>query len=90
MRDMKLVLRLAVVAVVCSAIGSAAMAAGRPSGGGTRPTFTSLCSAFDRNRDGSLAQSEVPANVWTRLKPADTNGDNVVTQPEFVAKGGLP
>lgn len=90
MSGMKWVLRLAVVAAICSAMGSVAMAAGRPSGGGTRPTFSSLCMAFDRNRDGMLAQGEVPANVWTRLKPADANNDNVVTQAEFVAKGGLP
>lgn len=90
MRGMSLVWKLTVIAVVCSAMGSVAMATGRPGGGGSRPTFTSLCTAFDRNRDGMLAKAEVPANVWTRLKPADANGDNTVTLAEFVAKGGLP
>lgn len=79
--------------VACLAMSSVAMAAGRPGGGGgngSRPTFTSLCSAFDSNRDGILAKAEVPGNVWNRLKPADSNKDNFVTQPEFVAAGGNP
>lgn len=79
--------------VACLAMSSVAMAAGRPGSGGgngSKPTFTSLCSAFDSNRDGALAKSEVPANVWNRLKAADTNKDNLVTQPEFVAAGGNP
>lgn len=55
---------------------------GRP-GGGTKPAFSTLLASFDRNGDGALGKSEVPANMWNRLKAADKNGDNVVTQSEY-------
>lgn len=37
-----------------------------------------------------MAKAEVPANVWNRLKVADSNNDNLVTQAEFVVAGGNP
>ena len=85
--------RMVLGLVACLAASSVAVAAGRPSGGGgngSRPTIASLCSAFDVNRDGVLAKAEVLANVWNRLKVADSNNDNLVTQAEFVAAGGNP
>ena len=53
---------------------------GRGHGRG-RPTFEQL----DKNGDGKITASEVPAHVWERLKLADTNKDNAVTKAEFEA-----
>ena len=46
-----------------------------------RPTFEQL----DKNKDGKIVASEVPARGWQRLSQADTNKDNAVTKAEFDA-----
>ena len=64
-------------------VGASASAGGGHHG---PPTFERL----DKNGDGKIVESEVPAHVWLWLKQADTNNDNVVTKTEFeaaVAKG---
>lgn len=78
-----------VLAVGLSALtATESFAAGNPngssrSGGGTKPSFSTLLTCFDRNVDGALGKTEVPANLWNRLKAADTNGDNLVTRSEY-------
>lgn len=63
--------------------GSRPTGAGRPTG--SRPAFSALLTAFDRNRDSQLSRGEVPAAVWNRLRAADTNNDSIVTQSEYDA-----
>ncbi|PKN44722.1 MAG: hypothetical protein CVU63_09980 [Deltaproteobacteria bacterium HGW-Deltaproteobacteria-20] len=46
-----------------------------------RPTFEQL----DKNSDGKIVSTEVPARGWQRLSRADTNKDNAVTKAEFDA-----
>ena len=61
-----------------------ALRASRPGGGGAgkaRPTFEQL----DKNSDGKIVATEVPAWGWQRLSRADTNKDNAVTKAEFDA-----
>ena len=45
------------------------------------PSFAQL----DKNGDGKIVASEVPARAWQRLSQADTNKDNAVTKAEFDA-----
>ena len=52
-------------------------------GGGHRGRMT--FEQMDKNGDGKIVQSEVPAEVWERLKEADTNKDNAVTKAEWEA-----
>jgi len=60
-----------------------AFRASRPGRGANwaRPTFEQL----DKNGDGKIVASEVPAWSWQRLSQADTNKDNAVTKAEFEA-----
>jgi Ca2+-binding EF-hand superfamily protein len=51
-----------------------------------RPTFEQL----DKNSDGKIVASEVPARGWQRLSRADTNKDNAVTKAEFDALRASP
>lgn len=53
-----------------------------------RPSATTL-RRLDRNKDGRLSRSEVPAAVWNRLKPFDLNSDNVIDRREL-ATGNRP
>ncbi len=67
---------------------------GRPSSGfggppqGARPGFggppnmAMFLSRFDRNGDGKLTESEVPAGLWQRLRDRDANGDGTLTSEE--------
>ncbi|RME74439.1 MAG: hypothetical protein D6776_05265 [Planctomycetota bacterium] len=38
---------------------------------------------FDKNHDGALEASEVPARLWQRLQRADADGDGKVTRQEL-------
>jgi len=40
---------------------------------------------FDADKDGALAESDVPSFVWERLSPADANEDGSVTEEEIKA-----
>ncbi len=54
--------------------------------GGGPPPFVRAKIAFiifDANRDGALAESEVPSFVWDHLSPADANEDGSVTREEL-------
>jgi hypothetical protein len=72
---------------------------GRPSGGfggppqGARPGFAGppnmamFLSRFDRNGDGKLTESEVPAGLWQRLRDRDANADGTLTSEELGTNG---
>lgn len=53
---------------------------GRP-GGKKPPSFEEL----DKNGDGKIVASEVPAQSWQHLSRLDTNKDNAVSKAEFEA-----
>lgn len=57
----------------------------KPSHANGKPSFETLTSAFDKNKDGILSKDEVPAQVWERLSKADTDKDEKVTLEEFNA-----
>lgn len=44
-----------------------------------------LFARFDKNKDGKLTKSEVPAKLWARLVKADANKDGAVTKAELKA-----
>ena len=64
--------------VMSLAMGTVARANAKPR---QRFTFEQL----DKNGDGKIVASEVPALSWQRLSQADTNKDNAVTKAEFDA-----
>jgi hypothetical protein len=55
---------------------------GRPGGAGP-PNAEAIFSRFDRNSDGKLTESEVPAGLWQRLSNMDVNNDGAITPEEF-------
>lgn len=38
---------------------------------------------FDKDNDGKLSESEVPAEMWSKLRKADTDGDGLVSREEL-------
>ncbi len=60
----------------------------RPAGG--RQNFEKMLEKYDTNKDGVLEESEVPADMWKRLKNADKDGDGKITAEEFKATRGGP
>ena len=54
-------------------------AAGRPGGSGPDAVF----SRFDENKDGKLAEGEVPAEMWSKLRKADEDADGLVSKKEL-------
>lgn len=38
---------------------------------------------YDENKDGRIGESEVPAEMWSRLRKADTNADGLVSKEEL-------
>ncbi|MBT7257196.1 MAG: hypothetical protein HN882_19510 [Planctomycetaceae bacterium] len=58
---------------------------GRPATGNGPPSVDVVFQRFDRNRDGKLQKTEIPAAVQQFILPADTNGDDVVTKAELQA-----
>jgi Ca2+-binding EF-hand superfamily protein len=47
------------------------------------PSAEMFFSRFDRNKDGKLAEAEVPVGLWQRLRSADANADGAITSEEF-------
>lgn len=66
-----------------SGFGGQRPPAGRPNFAGP-PNAEMLFSRFDRNGDGKLTESEVPAGLWQRLRDTDANDDGALTPEEFV------
>jgi hypothetical protein len=65
-----------------SGFGGQGPPAGRPGFAGP-PSAEMLFSRFDRNGDGKLTESEVPAGLWQRLRNTDANDDGAITPKEF-------
>jgi len=59
--------------------GAGKPGAGRPGGGGPEAMF----SRFDKDKDGKIAESEVPAEMWGKLRKADTDADGLVSKKEL-------
>ncbi len=56
-----------------------------PSHANGKPSFATLTSAFDKNKDGILSKEEVPEQVWERFSKADADKNEKVTVEEFNA-----
>jgi Ca2+-binding EF-hand superfamily protein len=56
---------------------------GRPGAGAGPPSSEAMFSRFDRNGDGKLTESEVPAPLWKRLSNMDADNDGAITPAEF-------
>jgi len=59
---------------------------GRPGGpgtGGPQGGPGSMLSRYDADKDGKLAKSEVPAEMWEKLSKADENADGLVSEKEL-------
>ncbi|MAS94140.1 MAG: hypothetical protein CMO55_13170 [Verrucomicrobiales bacterium] len=73
------------------AAGFAAMRGMRGEGGkgpGGRAGATSggpvaIFSRYDEDKDGKLAESEVPGEMWSKLRKADTDADGLVSKSEL-------
>jgi Ca2+-binding EF-hand superfamily protein len=89
---MKTNIKMVVALLVVSSITAAGIAQGQRGGGqrGSKPTFDSMLSQFDSNKNGVLEKSEAPGRMWTRLQKADSNGDGSISRQEYDAfKGGI-
>ena len=75
--------KFAIASLVIACTSGVASASTQRGGGGARPSFDTLLSTFDANKNGELSQAEVPARVWLRLSAADVNKDGKVTRTEF-------
>ena len=42
-----------------------------------------MFSRFDTDKDGKLAKSEVPAEMWEKMSKADENADGLVSKEEL-------
>jgi Ca2+-binding EF-hand superfamily protein len=58
---------------------------GRPGGKGGPPQGGpgAVFGRYDENEDGKLAESEVPAEMWSKLRRADTDADGLVSKDEL-------
>lgn len=52
-------------------------------GGGPQGGPGAMFSRFDTDKDGKLAKSEVPAEMWEKLSQADENADGLVSKEEL-------
>ena len=52
-------------------------------GGGPQGGPGAMFSRFDTDKDGKLAKSEVPAEMWEKLSKADENADGLVSKEEL-------
>ncbi len=78
MTSKKTVLSFALIAALCGGMASNAMAQRR-----RHPRAAMLFKRFDKNKDGKLTKTEVPARLWTRIVKADANKDGAVTLKEL-------
>ena len=76
---------VALAAFLTMGASGLASAGAPPSERGGRPSFARLLSAFDTDKNGELAQDEVPEPVWYRLSRADGDDNGSVTRAEFDA-----
>src|SRR5262249_16071415 len=53
---------------------------------GPEARFEKLASHFDKNGDGKLQVTELPARLAKRLGKADADGDGVITATEYTAR----
>jgi Ca2+-binding EF-hand superfamily protein len=53
---------------------------------GPEARFEKLVAHFDKNGDGKLQVSELPARMLKRLGKADADGDGVITSTEYTAQ----
>ena len=60
--------------------GQGTKAKGRPGGAGPEALF----SRYDEDEDGKIGESDVPAEVWGKLRNADTDADGLVSKEELV------
>ncbi|MEM9016130.1 MAG: hypothetical protein AAGC68_03890 [Verrucomicrobiota bacterium] len=51
--------------------------------GGSQGGPGAVFGRFDTNKDGKLSESEVPAEMWGRLRNSDENADGVVSRKEL-------
>lgn len=52
---------------------------------GQQRSVEEVFALLDANRDGRLTQAEVPAEMWSRMLKADSNGDLTITPAELHA-----
>lgn len=52
---------------------------GGPQEGGAGAAFD----RFDKDKDGKLSEAEVPAEMWSKLRKADTDADGLVSREEL-------
>jgi hypothetical protein len=85
-RTSSLLAALAAAALLSACAGKpAAPAAGpaRPAGGHGQPAFLG---SYDANRDGQVTRAEFDAIRLQRFQAADSNGDGVLSEAEYVAE----
>lgn len=58
---------------------------GSSAGGGKGGNPGQAFEKFDKDKNGSLSESEVPAEVWSKMSRADGNGDGEVSKEELIA-----
>ncbi len=59
---------------------------GRPEGGKGGPPHDgpgAMFDRFDENKDGKLAESEVPEEMWAKVRKADDDADGLVSEAEL-------
>lgn len=59
--------------------GSKGEGKGRPQAGGPDAVF----GRFDKDKDGKLSESEVPGEMWDKLRRADEDADGLVSKKEL-------
>lgn len=63
--------------------GGAKGPGGGPQGGPAQGGPGAMFSRFDADKDGKLAKSEVPAEMWEKMSKADENADGLVSKEEL-------
>lgn len=63
--------------------GEGAKAKGRGIGGPQEGGAGAAFDRFDKDNDGKLSESEVPAEMWSKLRKADTDADGLVSREEL-------
>tara|TARA_R110002096_G_scaffold23511_6_gene74828 strand:+ start:82 stop:984 length:903 start_codon:yes stop_codon:yes gene_type:complete len=72
---------------VAAGMASGMRPGGEGKGGGQKGTPTggsdAVISKFDKNADDKLAKDEVPAEMWDKVRKADTDADGLVSKKEL-------